>query len=67
MLFRSNIGSNLLIVSLKKSGTYYDAMEARCYDGELNFLVDERVVTWQQVLLAAIFLLLLLAIKILVR
>ena len=42
------IASNLFIVSLKKANAYYNALEARCYDGELNFLEEEKPVrTWQ--------------------
>ena len=37
-----NIASNILIVSLKKANAYYTAMEARCFDGDLNFLQDEK-------------------------
>ncbi|WP_303868725.1 cobalt ECF transporter T component CbiQ [Acetobacterium wieringae] len=33
-----NIASNMLIVSLKKATAYYQAMEARGYDGDLVFL-----------------------------
>ena len=35
-----NIASNLFVVSLKKANAYYNALEARCYDGELLFLED---------------------------
>lgn len=42
------IGGNLLFISLKKSGAYYDAMEARCYEGKMNFLEEEKPVkSWQ--------------------
>lgn len=42
------IGGNLLLISLKKSGAYYDAMEARCYEGKMNFLEEEKPVKpWQ--------------------
>lgn len=42
------IGGNLFVVSLKKAGIYYNAMTARCYDGELLFLEEERPVKgWQ--------------------
>lgn len=36
-----HIAGNLFIVSLKKANAYYDAMEARCYDGEFLFLEEE--------------------------
>jgi cobalt/nickel transport system permease protein len=45
--FGSTAG-NLFVVSLKKAGVYYDAMTARCYDGELLFLEEEKKVKgWQ--------------------
>lgn len=40
---------NLFLVSLKKSSTYYDALEARCYEGELLFLEEENPVKAKQV------------------
>lgn len=49
------VASNLLVVSLKKAGAYYDAMEARCYDGELRFLEEEKKVELRLVLPAAAF------------
>lgn len=36
------IGGNLLIMSLKKANTYYDALESRGYDGELKFLEEDK-------------------------
>lgn len=39
--FGSTAG-NLLVVSMKKANAYYDAMESRCYDGEMNFLEEEK-------------------------
>lgn len=40
--------ANLFVVSLKKANTYYDALTARCYDGELLFLEEEKKVKgWQ--------------------
>lgn len=32
------IAGNLLVVSMKRADAYYDAMESRCYTGELRFL-----------------------------
>ena len=37
-----SMGSALLVRSVKRSGVLYDAMEARCYDGELKVLSEER-------------------------
>lgn len=56
--FGSTAG-NLFVVSLKKAGTYYDALTARCYDGELLFLEEEkRVKGWQLWAAAGYFLIL---------
>lgn len=44
-----NIASNLLVVSLKKGGVYYDAMESRCYDGDLLFWEEEKSITSEQI------------------
>lgn len=49
------IGSNMLIVSFKKANAYYDAMEARCYDGELIFLEEEKKLDKSLVLWAVAF------------
>ncbi|WP_160688439.1 cobalt ECF transporter T component CbiQ [Clostridium sp. C2-6-12] len=39
-----SIASNMFIISLGKANAYYDAMEARCYDGELLFLEEDKKV-----------------------
>lgn len=36
------IASNLLIISVKKANQYYDAMLARCYEGNLSFWEEEK-------------------------
>ena len=51
--------SNLLVVSLKKGTTYYQALASRCYSGELRFQTEEKPVRPVQILLAAGFLILL--------
>ncbi|MDO4616217.1 MAG: cobalt ECF transporter T component CbiQ [Lachnospiraceae bacterium] len=61
------IASNLFIVSLKKANAFYDAMEARCYDGEFLFLEEETKVSRKLVIAAAVYFTLLLAVTILVR
>lgn len=38
----AGIGGNLLVVSMKKATAYYNAMEARCYDGDLVFLEEDK-------------------------
>ncbi len=50
-----SIASNMLIISLKKANAYYDAMEARCYDGNLVFLEEDRKVDAIQIIVAAAF------------
>ncbi len=49
------IGSNMLIVSFKKANAYYDAMEARCYEGELIFLEEEKNLDKKLVFWASVF------------
>ncbi len=39
--FGNSLGS-LFLIAMKKAGHYYDAMEARCYEGELQFLGEEK-------------------------
>ena len=50
------IASNLFIVSLKKANAYYDAMESRCYDGELRFLEEDKPVKQGQVAAGILYL-----------
>lgn len=50
-----SIASNMLIISLNKANAYYDAMEARCYDGDLVFLEEEKKVEIIQIIKAAAF------------
>ena len=61
------VASNLLVVSLKKAGAYYDAMEARCYDGELRFLEEEKKLEIRLILPAAAFIAALLLLWILTK
>jgi cobalt/nickel transport system permease protein len=51
-----HIASNLFVVTLKKGNAYYNALEARCYDGELNFLEDVKPVKTWQIVFAIVFL-----------
>lgn len=51
-----SIASNMLIISLKKANAYYDAMEARCYDGDLVFLEEDKNVETIQIIIASVFL-----------
>jgi len=57
-----SIASNMLVISLKKANTYYDAMESRCYDGDLIFLEETKKVEIIQIVAAAAFLILLILI-----
>lgn len=57
--------SNLFVVSMKRASQYYDAMEARCYDGDLLFLEAEKPLHREQVMAAALVVLLLVAVWIL--
>lgn len=50
-----NIASNMLVVSLKKANAYYNAMEARCYDGELLFLEEEKKMRRKHLIIASVF------------
>lgn len=47
--------SNLLIVSLKKANAYYDAMESRCYDGDMDFLEEEKKVEKRHIIWACLY------------
>jgi cobalt/nickel transport system permease protein len=47
------IGANLFLVSLKKAGTYYDAMTSRCYEGELLFMEEVKPVKRKEAAVAA--------------
>ena len=46
---------NLLIVSIKNSRNYYDAMEARCYNGSLEFYTEKKEPARLQLLLMAAY------------
>lgn len=50
-----SIASNMLVISLNKANSYYDAMEARCYDGDFIFLEEDKKVEIIQIVAAAIF------------
>ena len=52
-----NIASNILVVSLKKANAYYTAMEARCFDGDLNFLQEEKKLDKKHLIIAALYIL----------
>ncbi len=55
----AGIAGNLFLISLRKAGTYYDAMLARGYDGRVEFLTEEHPVrAWQPLCCICYFLLL---------
>lgn len=47
--------ASLLIISLKKANAYYDAMESRCYTGELLFLEEKKPVRKNQIIIGIIY------------
>lgn len=51
-----SIAVNMLVLSLKKANAYYNAMEARCYDGELLFLEEDKKIEGEQLAAATVFL-----------
>ena len=62
-----SVASNMLVLSLKKAGAYYDAMEARCYDGELMFLEEDKKAEIRVIVPAAVYVLYLLLLWYLTR
>lgn len=61
------IASNMLLISLKKANSYYDAMEARCYDGDLMFLEEDKKVKTIQIAAAGIFIIFLILLRVFTR
>lgn len=59
------MASAVFLLSIKRSGMLYDAMESRCYDGRLRVLSEERPGRRGEVAMIAAFLLLLLIITVL--
>ena len=49
--FGGTVG-NMLVLSMRKAGTYYDAMLSRCYQGEMQFLEPEKPARARQYVLA---------------
>ena len=54
-----SILSNLLIVAMKKSNAYFDALESRCYTGQLQFLTEEKPLQKKLVVYAIIYIIVL--------
>ena len=63
----STSAASLLIISLKKANAYYDAMESRCYTGELLFLEEKKPVRKNQIIIGIIYFLCVGAIMFFVR
>ncbi|WP_242954765.1 cobalt ECF transporter T component CbiQ [Desulfitobacterium chlororespirans] len=63
----SSVASNMFVLSLKKANAYYDAMEARCYDGELMFLEEDKKIEIRLIVSGAIYILCLLLLWYLTR
>jgi len=57
-----SIASNMLVISLHKANTYYDAMESRCYDGDLIFLEEDKKVEVMHIVSAIAFIIFLILI-----
>lgn len=53
---------NLLILSLKRADAYYDALLARCYDGDLCFMEEEKRIKASQAAAVAGYLLMIAAV-----
>jgi cobalt/nickel transport system permease protein len=49
------LGSALFIRAMKKSGTLYDAMESRCYDGTIHVLTEHYPAKRSEILMLVIF------------
>lgn len=50
-----HIAGNLLLISLKKSNTYYDALISRCYNGNLIFLEYDKKVKPIHIIMSSIY------------
>lgn len=58
------VASNMLVISLKKANAYYNAMEARSYDGDLLFLEEDKKVLTIQLAIAALFIVFLILLEV---
>lgn len=50
-----SIAGNLLVVSLKRANAYYDAMLARCYDGDMRFWQEKKPLKPKQIVGAMLY------------
>ena len=63
----ANIVSNILILAIKKSNDYYTAMEARCFDGDLQFLEAEKNIKISEIDLGLLYIALMIIIALIYR
>lgn len=61
------IAGSLFLKSFKRSMSMYNAMEARCYDGTIEFLNEEKPVKKRQIVLTVIYFVCILAVGIIFR
>lgn len=57
-----SIASNLLVVSLKKANTYYNAIESRCYDGDIMFLEEEKKIKSSHIYIMILYFIIMIAV-----
>jgi len=62
-----SIASNMLVISLRKASNYYDAMESRCFDGDLLFLEEDKKIEKRQIIYSSAFILYLILLWIVTR
>lgn len=51
----SHISGNVIVNSFRRSSSSYDAMESRCYDGEISFLTREKKVKGSHIIIAILY------------
>lgn len=56
----SNIMTNLLIISFKEASMYYNAIESRCYNGEIIFLELEKDINKKHIVYGVSFIIIIL-------
>lgn len=51
----SHISGNVIVNSFRRSSSSYDAMESRCYDGEISFLTRDKKVKGSHIIIAILY------------
>lgn len=51
----SYISGNVIVNSFRRSSSSYDAMESRCYDGEISFLTTDKKVKGSHIIIAILY------------